>query len=172
MAEIRRETPEDILEIRNVNDRAFGRPDEGAIIEQLREACEGLVSFVAVVEGLVVGHVLFSPVALEVDDAAMVWGLGLAPLAVLPEWQRRGIGTELASAGLAMIRQTPCPFVVVLGHPDYYPRFGFEKASRHGIRCQWDSVPDEAFMVLILDREAMRGATGVARYRGEWDAAT
>ncbi len=171
LAEIRRERPEDILAIRNVNDRAFGRPNEGAVIEQLRGVCEGLVSFVAVAEGHVVGHIFFSPVALEAADGGVLWGMGLAPLAVLPEWQRRGIGTELASAGLAAIRETACPFVVVLGHPAYYPRFGFEKASGHGIRCQWN-VPDEAFMVLVMDWAAMRGASGVARYHAQWDAAT
>jgi putative acetyltransferase len=97
--------------------------------------------------------------------------MGLAPLAVLPEWQRRGIGGELVGAGLASLRQTRCPFVVVLGHPGYYPRFGFQPASRHGIRCKWE-VPDEAFMILILDEGQMRGASGLAHYRDEWDAAT
>jgi putative acetyltransferase len=171
VAQIRREQPGDVLSIREVNDRAFGRVDEGAVIEVLRGSCEGLMSLVAVVEGRVVGHILFSPVELEADDGATVRGLGLAPLAVLPEWQQQGIGTELARAGLVAIAETPCPFVVVLGHSRYYPRFGFEKASSHGIRCQWH-VADEAFMVLILDVEAMRGVSGAARYRAEWDAAT
>jgi putative acetyltransferase len=72
---------------------------------------------------------------------------------------------------LAGLRQTPCPCVVLLGHPGYYPRFGFEPASRHGIRCKWD-VPDAAFMILVLDEDRMRGASGLAHYRSEWDAAT
>jgi putative acetyltransferase len=171
VAQIRREQPEDVLSIREVNDRAFGRGSEGAVIEILRGACESLISLVAVVDGRLVGHILFSPVELEADDGTTVRGLGLAPLAVLPEWQMQGIGTELARAGLAAIAETTCPFVVVLGHSGYYPRFGFEKASSHGIRCQWH-VAEEAFMVLVLDVEAMRGVSGVARYRAEWDAAT
>jgi putative acetyltransferase len=96
--------------------------------------------------------------------------MGLAPVAVLPERQNQGIGSALVTAGLAIIRGSSCPFVIVLGHPDYYPRFGFEPAAGHGIRCQWD-VPDEAFMILVLEEEAMRGASGPARYRPEWDAA-
>ena len=172
MVEIRREQPEDVIEIRNVNDRAFGQPNEGAVVDQLRRACEGLVSLVAVVEGQVVGHILFSPARIEAEDGREVLGMGLAPLAVLPEHQRRGIGTELATAGLAIVRQTPCPFVIVLGHDTYYPRFGFEPASMYGLRCQWPGVPDEAFMVLLLDADAMRGVSGVARYCSEWDAAT
>jgi len=171
MAEIRRERREDIPGIRNVHDLAFGRSEEGTVVDRVREAFDGLVSLVAVVEGRVVGHVLFSPVRIETGEGRDVFGMGLAPLAVLPEYQRRGIGTELMEAGLAALGQTSCPFVVVLGHPDYYPRFGFEPASRRGIRCKWD-VPDEAFMVLVMDEEAMRGVAGLAHYRPEWDAAT
>ena len=171
MAEIRSELPEDVAAIRNVNDRAFGRPNEGAVVEQLRGASDRVLSLVAVVEGAVVGHILFSPVRLEAADGAEWFGMGLAPLAVLPEWQSRGMGSDLIGAGLTSLRQTRCPFVVVLGHPGYYPRFGFQPASRHGIRCKWD-VPDETFMILVLDEERMRGASGLAHYLSEWDAAT
>ena len=171
VAEIRPERAGDIVAIRGVNDRAFGRPNEGEVIEHLRGDSDGLVSLVAVLEGEVVGHILFSSVRLEGEDGREWSGMGLAPLAVSPERQRRGIGSDLVRAGLVGLRRTPCPFVVVLGHPDYYSRFGFEAASRHGIRCKWD-VPDEAFMILILDKAGLRGASGLARYRGEWDAAT
>jgi putative acetyltransferase len=171
IVEVRLERPEDIPGIRAVQNRAFGRPEECAVVDRLRAVCEGLVSLVAVDEGQVVGHVLFSPAWIETGGGREVPGMGLAPLAVLPECQRQGIGTELTKAGLAAIRQTPCPFVIVLGHPGYYPRFGFEPASRRGIRCRWE-VPDEAFMVLVLDEEAMRGVAGLAHYRPEWDAAT
>jgi putative acetyltransferase len=168
--EIRLERPEDVAAIHSVNDRAFGRPDEGALVDQLRANCDGLLSLVAVAGGRVVGHIMFSPTRLETDGGATLHGMGLAPLAVLPEHQKQGIGSELTRAGLAMLAATDCPFVIVLGHVDYYPRFGFERASARGIRCQWPGVPDAAFMVLIMDPPAMTGATGVARYRAEFDA--
>jgi putative acetyltransferase len=113
-----------------------------------------------------VGHVLFSPAVIEGEHGKLA-GSGLAPLAVLPEYQRQGIGSELVRAGIAHIRQSGCPYVIVLGHPEYYTRFGFEPASRFGISSEWE-VPDEAFMILILDKRAMRDVSGVARYRSEW----
>jgi putative acetyltransferase len=162
---IREESPEDIEAIRRINEEAFGQPAEADIIDRLREACESLLS-------LVVGHILFSPVSIEGDEgnAALV-GMGLAPMAVLPERQGQEIGTLLIHTGIKMLKERDCPFVIVLGYPEYYPRFGFEKASRYGIRSQWDEVPDEAFMILILDRSAMAGVSGVARYRSEFDEA-
>jgi putative acetyltransferase len=100
-----------------------------------------------------------------------VVGMGLAPVAVLPAYQRQGIGTHLVKRGIEMLRSRSCSFIVVLGHPEYYPRFGFARASMHGVRCQWDAVPDEAFMILVLQQAAMEGVSGVARYRDEIDQA-
>jgi putative acetyltransferase len=115
-----------------------------------------------------VGHILFTPVAIE-HAGRRVLGMGLAPMAVLPERQRQGLGSELVRRGLEILRERGCPFVVVVGHPEYYPRFGFEPASRHGLVCQWEGVPDPAFMVLILDADAMAGISGVAQYRDEFN---
>jgi putative acetyltransferase len=96
--------------------------------------------------------------------------MGLAPLAVLPERQRQGIGSALVRSGIKILLDRGCPYVIVLGHPGYYPRLGFERATLRGIRCQWD-VPDEAFMILILDESAMSDVHGTAWYRSEFDEA-
>jgi putative acetyltransferase len=128
------------------------------------------VSLVGVEDNRILGHIFFSPAVVS-GDHGVTQGMGLAPMAVLPERQRQGIGSMLIEAGIDAMRKRNCPFIIVVGHPEYYPRFGFVPASRHGLSCQWDGVPDEAFMVLILDDSAMAGVSGVARYRDEFDQA-
>ena len=167
---IREEQPGDAAEIRTVNERAFGQPAEANLVDKLREDCEALLSLVTVREGRVVGHILFSPITFD-RSKNMNGGMGLAPMAVLPDCQRQGIGSRLVERGLALLRSRSCPVVVVLGHPEYYPRFGFVPASAHGIRCQWDGVPDEAFMIHIFDAPAMEGVQGIVRYRAEFEEA-
>lgn len=167
---IRAERPGDEAAIGALNDAAFGGPVEGAIVDALRASGCALISFVATVGEQIVGHILFSPVTIEAPTGP-VTGMGLAPMAVAPDAQSRGIGARLVRAGLKEVRAKSHPFVVVLGHAHYYPRFGFVPASRHGIRCAWDGVPDEAFMAIVLDERAMGGVSGTARYRPEFDAA-
>ena len=82
---------------------------------------------------------------------------------MVPERQRQGIGSKLVEAGNRSLRDAGCPFIIVLGHASYYPRFGFMPASRHGITCEWD-VPNDVFMVLVLNEARMRGVSGVAKY--------
>ena len=166
---IRYEAPGDEAGIRRVNREAFEQPVEADIVDVLRENCDNLVSLVAEREGEIVGHILFSPAVANSQDRTIV-GMGLAPMCVLPVFHRRGIGSSLVEKGLEELRARGCPFVIVLGHSDYYPRFGFEKASERGLTCQWDGVPDEAFMVLVLDESAMKGVHGTARYGEEFDA--
>ena len=170
MIHVRLEEPQDIPSVRIINERAFEQPVEADIVDKLRLSCPEALSLVAVDEGRVVGHILFTPATVE-SKTGTIDGMGLAPMAVLPERQRRGIGSSLVERGLKILRDRGCPFVIVLGHPAYYPRFGFEPASRYGLKCQWVGVPDEAFMVLIFDEEAMAGVSGVARYRDEFDDA-
>jgi putative acetyltransferase len=135
----------------------------------LRTACPDRLSLVAERDGGIVGHILFTPV--EIDAAAGVLrGYGLAPVAVRTAWQRRGIGSALVAEGVRRLRDAGVPYLIVLGHPEYYPRFGFEPASRHGVRCQWPGVPDEAFMLLVLDPVVTTQLAGIARYRPEFDA--
>ncbi len=164
---IRPERPEDSSLIRRVNELAFGQPTEADLVERLRQACAEAVSLVAE-DGEVVGHILFTPVIVERTGQPLL-GMGLAPMAVRPDRQRQGIGSQLVRRGLSVLRQDGCPFVVVVGHPEYYPRFGFEPASKRGLLSQWAGMPDAAFMVVVRDAHAMAGASGVAKYRNEFN---
>ena len=167
MIAIREERPGDADGVRAVNSKAFGRPVEAQIVDRLRESCLDLVSLVAVDGKRIVGHVLFSPATVESGPE----GMCLAPLAVLPDCQRRGVGAALVKRGIAALRDRGCPFVIVYGHPGYYPRFGFERASVHGLASHLPDVPDDVFMVLVLDEAAMAGVRGVVRHRREFDDA-
>ncbi len=170
MISIREEAPGDVSVIRRINEQAFGCSEEADVVDTLRESCEGLLSLVAERDGEIVGHILFSPVTIEAERG-VVHGMGLAPMAVFPKYQRQGIGSALVRHGLALVRERGSPFVIVLGHPEYYPRFGFERASKHGITSQWDDIPDDAFMIRVFDESVMAGVSGVARYRDEFDTA-
>ena len=168
MAEIliRPETPDDVAAIRAVVEAAFGRPDEADLVDALRDHGGATLSLVAEKDGEVVGHVLFSPVTVESDGGS--WGaLGLAPMAVAPSCQRQGIGSRLVRAALDACRRAGHEVVVVLGHPECYPRFGFVPARTRGIRYEAE-VRDEAFLVLELRDGALAGRGGVVRYRPEF----
>ena len=170
MIEIREEKQADYDSVRMVNDLAFGQPEEGRIVDKLRKTCQEIISLVAVSGEKIVGHIFFSPVVIRHNDTD-IFGMGLAPMAVLPEFQKQGIGSSLVKEGLQRIKETDYPFIIVLGHEHYYPRFGFERASIYGLTAQWDGVPDEAFMVLIQNKSVMDGVSGVAKYRSEFDSA-
>ncbi len=167
MLTIREEQPADVEAIREINLAAFDGPAEADIIDALRRDCDDLLSLVAVDDGRVVGHILFSPVTI---DGAVV-GMGLAPVAVAPDRRRQGIGSDLVRRGVEILRDRRCPCIIVLGHPEFYPRFGFEPASTYDLQCQWPGVPDDVFMVLPLDASVVADMQGVVRYRGEFDAA-
>lgn len=167
MTGIRLQDARDVPHVRRLNELAFGQPLEADLVERLTAACPDSLSLVADDDGIV-GHILFTPVVIE-HAGRIVAGKGLAPMAVLPGRQRQGIGSALVRHGLEILGADRCPFVVVVGHPEYYPRFGFEPASAHGLRSQWEGIPDEAFMVRILDAAAMENVSGVVRYRPEFD---
>ncbi|HKR14845.1 MAG TPA: N-acetyltransferase [Pyrinomonadaceae bacterium] len=162
MFEIREELPADIPAIRNVNQQAFGQDQEGRIVDALRANGAALLSLVAVVDGQVVGHIMYSPASI-----GEVSGAGLAPMAVLPEYQRQGIGSQLVETGNQKLKASGCPFIVVLGHAEFYPRFGFQPASNFGLKCEWP-VPDNVFMALIFDQQKMNGVTGLVQYSHEF----
>ncbi len=168
MIAIRQDNVNDAAGVRQVNLHAFGGRDEADLVERLRVSCPDAISLVAEDESQVVGHIIFSPVVIESGNREIA-GLGLGPMSVLPGWQRQGIGLKLVSFGLEAARSTGVPFVVVLGHPEYYPRFDFVPASRYGISCEFN-VPDDVFMILLLDEDSMVNVAGIAKYGTEFDA--
>jgi len=167
---VRPETPADFDQVRTVNKSAFEGGPEAELVDSLRASCPDHLSLVAEKQGRVIGHILFTPVIIE-NPLGGVEGMGLAPMAVLPDCQRSGVGSLLVRRGLVLLRNRSCPFVIVLGHPKYYPRFGFERASSYGLRSQWEGVPDEAFMVNVFGHGVLPEGGGIARYRDEFDAA-
>jgi len=165
---IRPESPDDVRAIRDLNRRAFETGLEATLVDALREQADPIVSLVAVSDNVVVGHILFSPVTLSSQPALPI--MGLAPMAVVPERQRQGIGADLVRAGIDHCRTAGCVAVVVLGHAAYYPRFGFSPASRFGLVSEYD-VPDDVFMALELASGVLRGNAGTIRYHPAFAAA-
>ncbi|MEG3935991.1 MULTISPECIES: N-acetyltransferase [unclassified Microcoleus] len=164
--DIRTEKPEEVEAVRNINIAAFGRENEANLVARLR-GIASTFSFVAVESDRIVGHIFFSPVVVEGKCSRNVLIQGLAPVAVLPNYQRQGIGTLLIREGLKECGRSGFQAVVVLGHPDFYPRFGFIPASRKTLKCEYD-VPDEAFMVLELESGALQDCSGTVKYRSEF----
>jgi putative acetyltransferase len=166
---IRTEIPEDIPEIRRLNDLAFHGPVEGSIVDALRERCPDVLSLVAVEGGRIVGHLFFSPVTINGMTGNEAMGLG--PMAVLPKFQRKGIGKALINEGIRKLEQSGCAVVVVLGHTEYYPQFGFVPASHYGLKSQWEGIPADVFMVRFLKKEKIGLVSGIVRYQPEFDTA-
>ena len=158
---IRQEQPSDVARIRAVNLAAFETATEADLVDALRQQARPLISLVADDNGEIVGHILFSPVTLA--NATDLRLMGLAPMAVVPWRQRQGIGSSLVREGLDRCEQCEARAVAVLGHSDYYRRFGFAPASRLSLRSEYD-VSDDVFMIRELRSEALRGCSGTIRY--------
>lgn len=158
---IRDERRADIPRIRAVNCAAFDSPGEADLVDALRALAAPIVSLVADDGGPIVGHILFSPVTLFPHRDLIM--MGLAPMAVMPDMQRRGVGSELVRSGLSRCRQLGVEAVVVLGHSDFYRRFGFVPASIYVIRSEYD-VPDDVFMAQELRAGSLRNRAGTVRY--------
>jgi putative acetyltransferase len=165
---IRQEGPEDAAAIRQVNEQAFGQAEEADIVDALRRRGAFTLSLVALLGDKVVGHILFTPVTIDSGNTSFE-ALGLGPMAVLPPYQRMGIGSKLIRAGLDQCRQAGHEIVVVLGHPEYYPRFGFSPAKPLGIQYEQE-VPDEVFMIAELHAGSLAGRTGIVRYQPEFNS--
>ena len=163
--QIRPETEADHAAIRELNKAAFEGEGEANLIEGLRQNASPMISLVAEDAGGIVGHILFSP-ATHSEDAELKL-MGLAPMAVAPDRQKSGIGSALAREGLERCRKMGVAGVVVLGHPQYYPRFGFVPSSEFGIVSEYD-VPEGVFMVLELEPGALQNKSGRVHYHREF----
>jgi len=161
---IRTEIPEDIPAIFEVNVQAFAHEDEARLVDALRENgdLDPDLSLVAVFNDRIIGHIMFPNIVIETEDES-VPALALAPLVVHPDFQCRGIGTALIEEGLDLCRERGHRIVIVVGHPGYYPKFGFSPACECGIRAPFE-VADDVFMVLGLVPGALDSIHGCVRY--------
>ena len=160
--QIRPETTEDIETIRKINAAAFEMEAEAQLVDALRDSRIPLISLVAEVDARSVGHILFSPVKLSGKGTDLKLA-GLAPMAVMPDYQKQGIGSALVEKGLKRCESKGYQAAVVVGYPEYYPRFGFVPASRFGIKSEYN-VPDEVFMAKELVNGILSGYKGVLKY--------
>ena len=159
---IRMETETDFALVRNIHELAFNGPSEAKLVDVLRNSASPIISMVAEDEKRqLIGHIMFSPVTIPNQQGVKL--MGLAPVAITPNEQNRGYGFALIRRGLQECRKQEISAVVVLGHADYYPRFGFSKSTDFNITCEYD-VPVENFMALELKENALRGITGQIKY--------
>jgi len=168
---IRPEQPDDYQTIYEINKAAFDGEVEARLVDNLRrtQAFTPELSLVALLDGKVVGHILFSRVYVE-RDSRRTPVISLAPMAVLPEHQNKGIGSQLVREGMRKCRELGHGAIVLVGHANYYPRFGFSPAKAKGLKLPFEA-PDEAFMVCELVPHALDGITGTMVYPPEFSSA-
>ncbi len=157
---IRREESADIPKIRRVNKEAFETQMEADLVDALREDGAVVISLVAIDKSEIIGHILFTKVSLEGFDIPII---GIGPMAVLPEHQGKGVGTQLMKVGLEECELKNYEAVVVLGYQDYYTRFGFSPSIEYGIKSEYD-VPPEVFMVKELKKGVLVGKSSTIKY--------
>jgi len=166
---VRPERPDDHEAVFEINHEAFGGDSEARLVEALRRSPAFIpeLSLVALDGSRTVGHILFTKILVR-DSGQSHDALALAPMGVLPAHQKQGIGTALVRRGLQDARALGHSVVIVVGHPEYYPRFGFVPAKPLGIRAPFE-VPSEAFMVLELRPNALKGVHGEVEYPPEFN---
>jgi len=165
---IRREEDNDQIQIYEVNKLAFQQENEGKLIEKIRNTENFIpeLSIVAEIDNRIVGHILFSKI--KIVGKSVYESLALAPMAVIPEFQKKGIGSELVKIGIKMAKKLGFDSIIVIGHKEYYPKFGFQRASKWNIKCPFE-VPDEVFMAIELTEKAFEGKAGTVEYPDEFN---
>jgi len=164
---IRKEEEKDYKNIFNVNKLAFDQEEESNLVDKIRNSKNFIpdLSIVAELNNRLIGHILFSKI--EILGSSVFNTLALAPMAVIPEFQRQGVGSELIKKGMKKAKELGFDSIIVLGHKDYYPKFGFKEASRWKIKCPY-KVPQEAFMAIELTEKALEGKAGTVKYPDEF----
>lgn len=168
---LRQETPDDFKEVFEVNQIAFGQENEAKLVDALRNNPTVFVpklSIVAVDNNKIVGHILFTKINIKDDKGNLNESLGLAPMAVRPELQKRGIGRQLIRQGLKVAEELGFKSVIVLGHEHYYPKFGFEPADKWNIKAPFD-VPSNVFMAIELVKDGLKYISGTVIYPKEFE---
>ncbi len=165
---IRKEEEKDYKQIYEVNKLAFQQENESKLIEKIRKSKNFIpgLSIVAEIDNRIVGHILFSKI--KIIGASDYESLALAPMAVIPEFQKKGIGSELIKKGIAKAKELGFDSIIVLGHKEYYPRFGFQRASKWDIKCPFE-VPEDVFMAIELTEKALEGKAGTVEYPDEFN---
>jgi len=171
---IRKETPEDYLWVIELTDRAFetleiSNHNEGKLVDNLRKASTFIeeLSLVAEFDGKVVGHILFTPIVID-NSVQQFHSLVLAPVSVLPEFQKMGIGGQLIVTGHQKAKELGFQSSILLGHPEYYPRFGYKPASTWGIKTHFELPSDDVFMAVELTEGALSNVSGMVIFPPEF----
>ena len=167
----RQETQNDFQEVFELNHKAFGQQNEAKLVDALRKNPNVFIpelSIVAVKNNAIIGHILFTKINIKNGDESLNESLGLAPMAVLPEFQKIGIGRELIRYGLETAKKLGFQSVIVLGHEHYYPKFGFEPAEKWNIKAPSD-VPSNVFMAIELVRDSLKNVSGTVIYPKEFE---
>ncbi len=168
---IRQETSNDFKETFEVNHIAFGQDNEAKLVDALRSNPTLFIpelSLVATVNNKIVGHILITKIIIKDNTRNLNESLGLAPMAVRPEFQKSGIGGQLIKQGLKVAAELGFKSVIVLGHKHYYPKFGFEPAEKWNIKAPFD-VPSDVFMAIELVKDGLKNVSGTVIYPKEFE---
>lgn len=169
---IRKETKGDIKEIFEVNHIAFGQDNEAKLVDALRNNPTVFIpelSLVAIKNNSIVGHILFTKIKLINDNKKESESLALAPMAVKPEFQHKGIGGVLIKYGFDVAKKLGYSSVIVLGHKVFYKKFGFDTATKWNIKAPFELKDEENYMAIELVEGGLKDTSGTVLYPKEFE---